>query len=420
MHGLTRAAPSLLLAAVMFTAATACGYSRMSDSHGKTGGHTSSSSPPSPSETSSVCGSVESYRVTGIASFPNGTALAWGEQGSGFRLFSERPIGCWSSLDTPASPSLYGLNGPAVFFLSPKVGWMAYEDTASIIHVWATTTNGTSWTQVYSSTVTPDMRGGFVGALDFRSPTLGWMEIESSTAMGRTAKVIALTEDGGGTWSDVSVDTGYVPNQGATPNALPEAGGYVSMNFTSSTIGWISMEAGTQGSPVAPGVWESFDAGRDWTFVPFTVPRGVPRQNEYDICQAPQVIGTTMVVPCTFAGETGFVTYVYISADGGKRWAINHGPIPGAFSGFVGGALGEWLLVTAPTGRGLVANITTNGGTSWESSGIDSGISALLQILPDGRALILVSSGTQTSMYLFNPSTLRWSHVDHGPIKQAS
>ena len=204
----------------------------------------------------------------------------------------------------------------SVFFLDASAGWALYTHSVSdgerqnsaqqIQGDWtfwmaSTRNGGKSWARSDISGLAPDMEKSLdgVGQVAFVDPARGWMELHHSMTWGS----LLSTTDGGQSWHV----TGHAPDLAADISLSPAGALFL---------------AGSDGTGDSK-LYASFDSGRDFTEISLAAP--------HDLDGAYQA---TYSAPLFANGLHGFevVTYsggqhdasagvLYVSEDGGRRWA---------------------------------------------------------------------------------------------------
>jgi photosystem II stability/assembly factor-like uncharacterized protein len=161
--------------------------------------------------------------------------------------------------------------------------------------------------------------------LSFVDPRDGWLLADVAGA-GQSAATIFRTKDGGDHWSPVAhVDYGV-----SAANGLSSAGDKESLQFASTTAGWLTAFSGTG----APLIWRTNDGGASWEQQSLSAPSGVYLAGDaslytpeifagdvallaMDVSLQPEPNGQPYVVP-----SEGYPSalFVYTSRDGGRHW----------------------------------------------------------------------------------------------------
>ena len=272
----------------------------------------------------------------------------------------------WSDVtpqDPFQSPGMMEI-GTALDFLSPTTGWLAVEaqgSAGSVIAVSRTTNAGASW-QTMTFMPAPPLQGSI--RLDFTSPEDGWILSTSGPALGLMTKAIFATTDGGSTWQLVSCSLD--PSCPLQPTGLPGDSYPTGFSFLGSAQGFLT--AAYHGDPY---VWfyGSEDAGRTWKRIALSVPPS--EQADYGNAYPPAFFGSTGLMFVQYVGQESSLV-LYRSLDGGQSWQPTSGQ---AIPSSAGPATISWA--TALDGWALSANDhflwrTENGGTTFSKSPLPS------------------------------------------------
>lgn len=371
---------ALVIAGVSTTALAGCGAA----GHAATGTtipsqttHARTSAPP----TTTGLGSGSVSNAAGLTSAPADifnqiimlnatTGLVWGYVQGGFAIWKTTDGGQhWHRDVVAAAPPRSPANQviPVVDFRSSQVGWIAWitpgtpDNALTVLH---TQDGGRHWTK-YGQKVPPVV--GQVAQITFPTNRDGWIRTWSQAAAFYQDPSILQTTTGGQTWTLVSSATGYIPNNRATPDALPDVTQPLPMTFISPHDGWVA--AGSVFATATPQatLYHTVTGGARWLPAPLPMPSGYRHRGTR--AYPPVFSGTDGSILIQFLGGTTAHAHAVVterSADGGKTWSVGtplavpgQGNVVASFPtpnhGWVIGAQG------APFAE------TTNAGQSWQT-----------------------------------------------------
>jgi len=171
---------------------------------------------------------------------------------------------------------------------------------SNTVNIWRTSDGGQTW---QSSPITDFLHDDiFPGAyFDFLDSQTGWVVLTLATNTAHSAGYLFKTEDGGATWTKLSIPSGRA------------------VYFADANNGW------TVGGPEHFQLYATHDGGQNWTEASDITPQSTPSGQR---AFGPPVAingGTQLLLPVTVAvqGETESLpgTFIlYSSTDGGQSW----------------------------------------------------------------------------------------------------
>jgi photosystem II stability/assembly factor-like uncharacterized protein len=240
-------------------------------------------------------------------------------------------------------------------FLDDVTAWVlsipTSTPTSGSADVWRTLNGGRRWQQIAKLNITPWYSGvRRPDRLVFVDQHNGWLTVKISSAVG-LSMVIYRTNDGGVTWTEVSVPSANPGN--GTPGAIP-VGCTGELTFTSALDGWVPATC-----PQGDQLFSSRDGGRTWSQQTF-------------MSQVATAMGSVshFESPVQASSPAGFLYFMwgngarsnlYVSKDFGASWSALFLPAslepdrtPPMFVGENG-----WFAASAGVYR------TTDGGHHW-------------------------------------------------------
>lgn len=310
------------------------------------------------------------------------TGFVWGYFRGNFSFWKTTNGGQrWQRYPVDAAPPRSPVNQiiPVVDFRSSQMGWIAWVALGSNLDntliVLRTQDGGRHWTKCVQ-TVPPVVSQA--AQITFLTNSDGWIRTWSQAAAFYQDPSILKTTTGGRTWTLVSSATGYIPNNRATPDALPDVTQPLPMAFTSRQDGWVA--AGSVYATATPHatLYHTVTGGTRWLPVPLPMPPAY--QHLGTQAYAPVFSGTDGSVLIQFLGGTTAHANAVVterSTDIGKTWAVGTPlPVPGQggiVSSFVTPNRG-WVIGA----NGVPFAQTTNGGKSWHRIALTEPLTTVL------------------------------------------
>ena len=285
-----------------------------------------------------------------------GWGLARGSASEDHVLKSSDGGQTWQDVTPPEPPiqSPAEDSATATFFLDYQTGWVAYfvngaEPLSVEVHFWHTSDGGRSWD-----------RGGGVDPTDypeappiliFSDSAVGWLLLDHFVGMGHHAFTLLRTQDGGRTWRRLA----GAPDSESLCH-------HTGLSFSDASSGWMTGECPFE---LGEGVFleVSEDGGVNWQTLTLPPPSQSPdlfRTALLCSTRSPHLFGPEtgmLVVTCSPAGAAGAPeqSFVYTTTDGGTSWLT---------SGFPGG---ELYLLDPGHGWALSKDLywTEDGGANW-------------------------------------------------------
>lgn len=220
--------------------------------------------------------------------------------------------------------------------------------------VFGTSDDARSWRQ---SAGVPD--GYDPVALDFVSPTRGWLLESLGAAMGQNPVRLYRSTDGGVRWSLVA-QTARTAVQPPSSSGLPLYCDKSGLAFASARTGWITGSCNS----LADAVLVTRDGGADWESQNVPLPASVCEQAGCEV-PAPQSAGGTTFLEVSHYPSA---TYLMVSHDAGRSWRVESlpggaGPYPRLE--FFGRSDGIAVSAGPQGSIGRNFYVTADGGLSW-------------------------------------------------------
>jgi photosystem II stability/assembly factor-like uncharacterized protein len=359
-----------------------------------TAGSSSPSSTPTPAGTANAAAPTPSTDSAGAvkpAEFQIQTKLtdvhllgdklgyAWGVTAKELRLYRTEDGGLtWTQASPQAETNLFNASPQEqhdIFILDRDHLWVfrASQDGVKPTML-RSTDGGASWT----STELPD--NVHSGALQFINPDNGWMLSSSDAAMGKSEKSLFATKDGGATWERIMENSGYLPTENPTPQAIPQSGHFRGISFRDVSNGFVPLET-IDGKLKLYG---TTDGGHTWSEIVLQAPE-LPKDSFYTIEEPPVFWGTDGMngwFPVVIRANESQRYDAFFTSDGGQSWTyqpLNTKPsnVRNEASGitFVNDQEG-WLLKD-----GLLSH-TLDRGATWQQLAVDPVLAEALKAYP--------------------------------------
>lgn len=316
---------------------------------------------------------------------------AWGVTAKEFRLYRTEDGGVkWTAASPPpdghsfqASPQ----DNAGVFVLDRDHIWVFQPgDNEGKSQLLRTKDAGKTW----ETAELPSMVRAI--GLYFIDQSHGWLLSSSDAAMGKSEKSLYVTEDGGASWKQIMENTGYLPTDNPTPQAIPQSGHSRGMSFRDAMNGFVPLET-IDGKPELYG---TRDGGHTWSAIPLQIPAAT-NEIYYSIAAAPQFWGSDRMkgwFPVTVRGKDTQYFDGFFTTDGGQTWtytALNTVPADlGSTSydiTFVNDKEG-WYLKDGSFSH------TVDGGTTWKKLAADPVLSEAFKAFPYALRMEFTEGGT--------------------------
>jgi photosystem II stability/assembly factor-like uncharacterized protein len=220
--------------------------------------------------------------------------------------------------------------------------------------VFGTADGGRSWRQ---SARIPE--GYEPVALDFVSPSRGWLLDSLGAAMAQNPVRLYRSTDGGVHWSLVA-SSPRMAGDPATASGLPLYCGKSGLAFASARTGWITGYCNS----LADAILVTRDGGAHWTSQPVPLPATLCEMAGCEV-PAPQSAGGT-----TFLEVSDYpaAAYLLVSRDAGRSWQVQSLPVrAGPYPRIRFFSAEDGIAVSAGSQGTIdrVFYVSTNGGLSW-------------------------------------------------------
>ena len=236
-------------------------------------------------------------------------------------------------------------------FLDPEHGWVAVAEPFKLstdpgfgrVDVWRTSDGGLTWSRVELPKAVLHNQGDTMGdvAFDFLDASHGYASITGGTANAAHDTDLYWTADGGRTWT------------ADRPSGSGSDGVEGIVAFASQDVGVIA------GGPIGSGISSTHDAGKTWTSAKLSAPAGMSGAVR-SFGQPVFFDASSGLVPVRFQADTGNVTRIYRTTDGGATWSfLSHMPGTGGLDVSI---LDQQTWI-ATDGSDVVH--TTNRGAGW-------------------------------------------------------
>jgi photosystem II stability/assembly factor-like uncharacterized protein len=317
------------------------------------------------------------------------TAFVWTEGGKHPVLWKTSDGGqSWSSV--PLDGLHFGrpdlASAALTYFLDADHGWIGWSDSKGM-NLARTGNGGKLWEQVTFPGTDHPVKFSFINERE------GWLLTSGDAAMMHSRKKIYHTGDGGKTWELISGDTGYIPGDSATPDALPQVGISTSLVFRNAEDGFVTMDNPVSGTML---LYRTRDGGKSWRPVSLTAPEGISGAIAYSRLSAPVFSGgqlTAGIMPAMLhIGDRDVVT-LYRTEDGGASWRPVAVPDPQAIADPDRIAFADADHGWAVSGDGRIMR-TNDGGESWQTVQADQTFARMMQSYPYISTLAFQSDGT--------------------------
>jgi len=317
------------------------------------------------------------------------TAFVWTEGGENPALWKTSDGGqSWSSVPLDGlhfeQPDL--ASTALTYFLDADHGWIGWSDSKGM-NLARTGNGGKLWEQMTFPGTDHPVKFSFFNDRE------GWLLTSGDAAMMHNQKKIYHTGDGGKTWEIISSDTGYIPSDSATPDALPQVGISTGLVFRNAEEGLVTMDNPVSGTML---LYRTQDGGKSWHPVSLNAPEGISGEIAYSRLSAPVFSGgqlTVGIMPAMLhIGDRDVVT-LYRTEDGGKSWRAAAIPDSQAIAD-----PGRISFADADHGWAIPADgkivQTNDGGKSWETVQTDQTFAEIMQNHPSILQVSFQTGGT--------------------------
>jgi len=237
----------------------------------------------------------------------------------------------------------------------------------------------------------------------------GWALVGQGVAAGSEGVALLGSEDGGATWTVLSISDPQSPQ----PGQVPFVGNKRGIGFADAANGWLSVYEPVDGQVV---LYATHDGGRTWAEQALALPAG------YENAQA------SPEAPVFFSAQDGVLAVglfrheparaFYVTHDGGATWTPTTAIIA-AEGGAVRTALLNadegWALVQPVPGTtdGVELRHTADGGRTWTTLTSDPALASVLelQFVDRDRAWALCMEGESTYLLKTADGGRTWARV---------
>lgn len=273
---------------------------------------------PSPTQPSSDSGARPAkFQIqTRLADFQfldDHTGFAWGVTGKELRLYRTEDGGkTWTNV-SPVSqasftaPPQFRRN---LFFYDKENGWIARDEFNGGKPVILHTVNGG---ETWITSTFPDKT--HIAAIQFINAKTGWLLCSADSGMSHSEKSLYLTTDGGATWKKIMQNTGYIPTNDATKEAIPQSGYVTGISFQDAKNGWVTLNG-----PAGSKVYHTVNGGETWSQAPVIANHN---PDEFTVTWNPVFFGADKKAgwfPVAYEQSKQIEYHGYFTTDSGKHW----------------------------------------------------------------------------------------------------
>ncbi|NHN30850.1 WD40/YVTN/BNR-like repeat-containing protein [Paenibacillus agricola] len=244
--------------------------------------------------------------------------FAWGVTAKELRLYRTDDGGSkWTAVSPKAEGKPF-LASPkeknTIYFFDRDHIWVyrsaQYEEKPAILR---TSDGGKTWSST-ELPVTARATGMY-----FTDPSHGWLLTSSDAAMSKSEKSLYQTKDGGASWKRIMGNTGYLPTENPTPEAIPQLGYARGISFKDASNGFVPIES-IEGKLKLYG---TTDGGVTWGDI--VLPSLEEKEGtSYSITAAPEFWGAERMVgwmPVAVRENEAQHYDALHTSDGGKTWS---------------------------------------------------------------------------------------------------
>jgi photosystem II stability/assembly factor-like uncharacterized protein len=369
----------------------------------------------------------------------------------------------------PAGSPIPTAFGP-ISFVSPKIGWLAVEDSIGRA-ILSTTDGGDQWQR-------RELPRGSTDQLEFLDAMTGWIlgsiDDPSGCLGANCTRAVLRTTDGGRSWEQefasgqsggfgllgqlavLDAQHAWVVQPSRCRTSLDDCptrlwgtsdgsawrqlgvvdGGTTSLDFVDANTGWMALHTSAEAS-----VFVTHDGGRTWTRQFHASGSSPLLQISFVNALDGWALGSDLAY-CAMGGCVGYT--LYATTNGGASWTTLQrpetpwgGPTPQLASGpgFLGApqftsSTSGWIRIDTGAGAGAGGVlVTTDGGRTWRRSNGDSGIWSVGALAPvDAKvavAMVRAQEGSASTNFLARTidGALTWQRLpiviptnEHFPI----
>jgi photosystem II stability/assembly factor-like uncharacterized protein len=262
----------------------------------------------------------------------------------------------WTVVTAPAAVRALGTGQALLDAATAERAWFAVPTSTSgpsgKTLVFGTMNAGRSWQK-------SAVAGNDPVAIDFVSPSRGWLLESLGAAMQQNPVRLYRSTDGGVRWSLVARSP-RMAGDPATSSGLPLYCDKYGLAFASARTGWITSYCNS----LTDAILVTRDGGSHWTSEPVPLPATLCESAGCEIPAPQSAGGTTFLEVSDYPGAA----YLLVSRDAGRSWQVESlpagaGPYPRIrfFSADDGIAVSAGSQGTI----GRVFYVSTDGGLSW-------------------------------------------------------
>jgi len=262
--------------------------------------------------------------------------------------------------------------------VAPGTGW-----AASLQHLYWTADDGRRWREITPLRVRPDE---LIQVVYFADRQHGWVPLMSTFQDQPPRLQVAMTRNGGTSWSYVEVDLTHVDYVLSAPP------GIASMSFSDRMHGWMLIDASSSQLSRRGYLFRTMDGGTHWKLLPIP-----PIDGGISFGSARNGVLTDALNPYSDAA-------VWHTKDGGRTWTASSLPLPESCPKCVVDQIsraffydaGDAMLTAIIRTPGIDSFVsveygTTDGGATWSVNGRSppqtSNAGGELMVVADGHTV---------------------------------